>query len=65
MACERIKENSAFCTCTYPGCSKHGRCCECIQFHLGMNELPACCFPSEVEKTFDRSIARFVACHSK
>jgi hypothetical protein len=24
-----------------------------------MRELPACCFPDEVEKTYDRSFAAF------
>jgi len=28
-----------------------------------MNELPACCFPPEVEKTFDRSIKKFIEIH--
>jgi len=30
-----------------------------------MNELPACYFPADVEKTYDRSIRRFVELHSK
>jgi len=25
-----------------------------------MNELPACAFPADVERTYDRSFARFV-----
>lgn len=65
MACERLAENSKQCTCTYPGCSRHGKCCECLRFHLGMNELPGCCFPHEVEKTYNRSFAAFSACRSK
>jgi len=24
------------------------------------NELPACCFPADVEKTYDRSFERFI-----
>ena len=65
MACERLNENNKICTCTYSGCERHGRCCECLQYHLGMNQLPGCCFPPEVEKTYDRSFAAFVACRSK
>lgn len=65
MACDNIGKNTDKCTCSYPGCPRKGRCCECLQFHLKSNELPGCCFPPEVEKTYDRSFARFVACHSK
>ena len=65
MACERISENNAKCTCTYSGCSRHGKCCECLHFHLANDELPACCFPPEVERTYNRSFAAFVRCHSK
>jgi len=52
------------CNCTYEPCSRKGVCCECIAYHLKYNELPACVFPPEVERTYDRSIARFVALHS-
>jgi len=58
-----IKENIKDCPCTYPSCDKKGKCCECLRFHLKMNELPACCFPPEVEKTFDRSIKKFIEIH--
>ncbi len=30
-----------------------------------MNELPACCFPPEVEKTYDRSFRKFIEVYSK
>ncbi len=26
----------------YFGCDKHGICCECLQYHLGLRQLPAC-----------------------
>ena len=55
MACDREKHNKAICNCTYP-CSKKGRCCECIEYHRRRNELPACYFTTEEEKTYDRSI---------
>jgi len=59
MECQ-IEINKAKCPCTYEPCSRKGKCCECISYHLGFDELPACVFPPEVEKTYDRSIARFV-----
>ena len=54
---EKIMEK---CTCTYEPCSKKGICCECIAYHRSMGELPGCLFPEDVEKTYDRSIERFV-----
>ena len=64
MECNQ-KENKARCTCTYGSCSRKGICCECIAYHLKYNELPGCVFPPEVERTYDRSFARFVQCYSK
>ena len=61
--CHKDKNLSA-CNCTYEPCSRKGVCCECIAYHLKHRELPACVFPPEVERTYDRSIARFVALHS-
>lgn len=59
MEC-RQPENLKDCPCTYPTCDKKGICCECIKHHLKNKELPACCFPPEVEKTFDRSFEKFI-----
>ena len=59
MECQ-IEANQAKCPCTYESCSRKGRCCECISYHLKSDELPGCAFPSEVEKTYDRSFSRFV-----
>ena len=61
--CPRMKENLKECNCSYPGCANKGRCCECLHYHLRMNELPACCFPDDVEKTWDRSFKRFIKTH--
>jgi len=55
----RKKENSANCPCTYSVCGKKGICCECLKFHIDHRELPACCFPADVEKTYDRSFETF------
>jgi len=59
MECD-IELNKADCNCTYEPCSRKGKCCQCIAHHLEADELPACVFPPEVEKTYDRSFARFV-----
>ena len=58
--CLNYKTNLARCNCTYPGCSRKGYCCQCLHYHLSQNELPACFFPPEVEKTYDRSRKRFL-----
>jgi hypothetical protein len=58
MECS-IKANKARCNCTYEPCSRKGKCCECIAYHLKCDELPACVFPVEIEKSFDRSFTRF------
>jgi hypothetical protein len=52
--------NKERCNCTYPGCARHGICCECLAYHLKKQQLPACAFPPEVEKTWDRSFRRFI-----
>lgn len=57
MECQK-EQNLKHCNCTYP-CDKKGVCCDCIAYHLAMRQLPACCFPDEVEKTYDRSFKAF------
>ncbi len=59
MEC-RQKENLKTCPCTYKNCPRKGLCCECLRHHLKNEELPACCFSKEVEKTYDRSIKKFI-----
>jgi len=59
--CPRLEANLEMCNCSYPGCEKKGRCCECLHYHRRMGQLPGCFFPNNVEKTYDRSIERFVA----
>ena len=58
MDCKK-EQNLAKCNCTYSSCSRKGVCCDCIQYHLACKELPACCFPADVEKTYDRSFGAF------
>lgn len=63
MTCENEKQNLKNCNCSYPGCPRKGKCCECIAYHRRMGELPACYFTAEQERTYDRSIAYFVQCN--
>ncbi|MHA1805249.1 MAG: DUF6485 family protein [Promethearchaeota archaeon] len=50
------------CGCSYSSCSRRGKCCECLQYHLAKNELPGCAFArisTEAERTYDRSFTHF------
>jgi hypothetical protein len=58
--CPRQEKNLAQCSCTYESCERKGLCCECLHYHRKRGELPACYFTPEVERTYDRSIARFL-----
>jgi len=58
--CPNEEVNNERCNCTYSGCSHHGLCCECLSSHLSRKELPACCFPPDAEKTYDRSFRKFI-----
>jgi hypothetical protein len=60
LRCEEHITNLKRCNCTYQGCPRHGNCCACLRYHLEMRELPACVFPDDVEKTWDRSFGRFI-----
>jgi len=59
MECNK-DENLDKCNCTYPGCPRKGICCECIDYHLDKDQLPACAFPDDVEETYDRSFEKFI-----
>jgi hypothetical protein len=52
--------NAKTCTCTYSPCPRKGVCCECIAYHWGSREVPGCMFPPEVERTYDRSLSKFL-----
>ncbi len=58
MECKK-EQHLSKCKCTYDPCSKKGMCCECLQFHLKMRELPGCCFSEGAERTYDRSFEHF------
>jgi hypothetical protein len=50
------QKNPIQCPCTYPGCPRHGKCCECVEYHRGSGEVPACFFSPAAERTYDRSV---------
>ncbi|PIQ85111.1 MAG: hypothetical protein COV73_06100 [Candidatus Omnitrophica bacterium CG11_big_fil_rev_8_21_14_0_20_43_6] len=60
MDCLNKKKNDPTCNCSYPGCPRHGVCCECLVYHRQNNELPACYFDKKTESTYDRSIGNFM-----
>lgn len=64
MECIRKETNKRRCNCSYP-CDKKGVCCECVAYHRSMGQLPACYFPTDAEKTYDRSISYFVQLHKE
>jgi hypothetical protein len=59
MECKSENNKNTHCNCTY-SCQKKGVCCDCLHYHRKMGELPACFFPDDIEKTYDRSIERFI-----
>ncbi len=58
MECTQEK-NRERCNCTYEPCHRKGNCCECLAYHTRNRQLPACVFPADAEKTFDRSFEHF------
>ncbi len=58
MECKKT-QNLTQCNCSYEPCPRKGTCCECISFHLASRELPACCFPTDAEISYDRSFEHF------
>jgi hypothetical protein len=62
----KVEPNKAKCNCTYEPCARKGLCCECVTYHRQSGELPACYFPEDVERTYDRSIEMFIrSCQKK
>ena len=51
--------NLNYCNCSYEPCPRKGNCCQCLQYHLNLRQLPACCFPDDAERTYDRSFEHF------
>lgn len=63
--CDRLAANATECNCTYPGCPRHGKCCECLHYHRVKGQLPACYFDTAAEATYDRSIRHFIQQHAR
>ncbi len=58
--CPNKAKNLQECNCTYASCARKGLCCECIAYHRGNNQMPACFFPPEIERGYDRSVENFI-----
>ncbi|WP_085098109.1 DUF6485 family protein [Desulfovibrio gilichinskyi] len=63
--CNNQEKKDFECPCTYAGCPRHGRCCDCVHYHRKKDQLPACYFTAEQEKTYNRSIDFFIECRDK
>ena len=57
MSCDGNKAMK--CPCTY-SCSKRGKCCDCVAYHLKNGEFPACFFSKEAELSYNRSLSRLI-----
>ena len=58
MECKQT-DNMKNCNCSYEPCPRKGICCDCLQYHLNSRQLPACCFPADAERSYDRSLKWF------
>ncbi|WP_432736288.1 DUF6485 family protein [Maridesulfovibrio sp. FT414] len=63
--CARQATGKDDCPCTYSNCSRRGNCCACVAYHRGKDQLPACFFTPEEEKTYNRNIDYFIECRTK
>lgn len=64
MECPKLDSNLKNCNCTYEPCVRKGKCCDCVTHHRRKGQLPACYFPADAEKTYDRSIRHFIEINS-
>ena len=62
--CDNFDGNMKSCNCTYEPCPRKGTCCECIEYHRSHRQLPACFFPADAERTYDRSYRKFIEVYS-
>ncbi|MFA6317485.1 MAG: DUF6485 family protein [Elusimicrobiota bacterium] len=60
-----VQKNTSRCTCTYDPCSRKGVCCDCLDYHFKNGQFPGCLFPKDVERTYDRSIEKFIETYQK
>lgn len=61
----KTNNNLKNCNCSYSPCPRKGICCDCLSYHKKNGELPACYFPNDVEKTYDRSVENFIKTFEK
>ena len=57
MNCQHNKAIN--CNCTY-SCSRHGKCCECVAYHIRSSEFPACFYTKIAEARYDRSFEALI-----
>lgn len=60
MECAQAS-NAEKCPCTYVNCERHGACCKCIAYHRPKGQMVGCYFSPEAEKSYDRSMAKFLS----
>jgi hypothetical protein len=58
MDCKQDR-NMKNCNCSYEPCSRKGVCCDCVSYHLKIRQIPACFFPADAERSYDRSFEHF------
>lgn len=58
MECKKEK-NLGHCNCSYDPCPRKGICCDCLTYHRKKRQMPACFFPDDAERTYDRSFEHF------
>lgn len=59
MECLSTRDVS-HCTCSCLACDKRGNCCQCVIYHRGKGEIPGCFFSPAGERSYDRSLDRFL-----
>ncbi|MEN6469710.1 MAG: DUF6485 family protein [Smithella sp.] len=64
MECKK-EANLKNCNCSYNPCIRKGICCDCVDYHLKQRQLPACFFPKDAEKTYNRSFEHFASLVAK
>lgn len=63
MECKK-EENRVNCNCSY-SCENKGMCCKCISYHRNRGEFPACYFPNDIERTYDRTVENFIKMYNE
>ena len=58
MDCKQ-EQNLKNCNCSYEPCPRKGACCDCVSYHLKSRQVPACFFPADAERSYDRSFEHF------